>query len=226
MLWEILLETNCAFRVKAVDRDFCRSVDSTTGLCDRRSCPLANSQYATTRLISGKIYLSMKTAERAHLPAKMWQRIELPEDPEAAMAIIDRELQYWGDWLIDKVKIRYTRFVETLQNMRRLRRSRRVKPRPIKKRVERRNASREERALSVAHIEDGVKKELLARLRAGVYGTHYLTEHESNEALDDIEDAVEFVDDIEDVMEFIDESDLEDDGKPEEEEEQAEVEPA
>jgi protein MAK16 len=163
-------------------------------------------------LISGKIYLSMKTAERAHLPAKMWQRIELPEDPEAAMAIIDRELQYWNNWLIEKVKVRYYRIVETLQNMRRLRQAPKVKSLPIKKRVERRNAAREERALSVAHIEYRVKEELLRRLREGVYGIYNLEEEEFNEALDDLAQEIEFVD----------ESDFED--ELEEEEEQREVE--
>jgi protein MAK16 len=210
LIWEILRGVNCTFRVKAIDRNFCRNVDSTTGLCDHRACPLANSQYATARLISGKIYLSMKTAERAHLPGKMWQRIELPEDSDAGMAIIDRELQYWDEWLINKIKFRYTRIIETLQNMRRLRPAPKVKSLPIKKRVERRNAAREERALSVAHIEHRVKEELLTRLRQGVYDIYNLEEEEFNEALDDFAQEIEFVD----------ESDFED----EEEEEQREIE--
>jgi protein MAK16 len=208
LIWEILKSTNCTFRTKAQDRNFCRNVDSTTGLCDNKACPLANAQYATTRLISGKIYLSMKTAERAHMPAKLWERIELPEDVGAGMQIIDRELQYWDDWLIDKVKFRYQRIVETLANMRRLRQAPKVKVLPIRGRVEKRNRSREERALSVAHIQDEVRRELVTRLKDGVYGIYNLEEEEFNEALDECEQEVEFVD----------ESDFDEDEEAEEEE--------
>jgi protein MAK16 len=208
LIWEILKSTNCTFRSKAQDRNFCRNVDSTTGLCDEKSCPLANSQYATTRLIAGKIYLSMKTVERRHMPAKLWQRVELPEDIEAGMQIIDRELQYWDDWLIAKVKFRYTRIVETLANMRRLRQAPKMKVLPIKGRVERRNKSREERALSVAHIQDSVKAELVTRLKDGMYGIYNLEEEEFNEALDELEQEIEFVD----------ESDFAEDEEAEEEE--------
>jgi hypothetical protein len=84
LIWEILRGAKFRFRTKAIDRNFCRNVNSTTGLRDLRVCSLGNSQYAMAPLISGKIYLSMKTAERAHLPGKTWQWIELPEDPEAS----------------------------------------------------------------------------------------------------------------------------------------------
>jgi protein MAK16 len=128
------------------------------------------------------------------MPAKQWQRIELPEDPEAGIQIIERELRYWDEWLIDKVKFRYNRILETLENVRRLRQAPKVKVFPIRGKVERRNKSREERALSGAQVQDRVKEELLTRLKDGVYGIYNLEEEEFNEALNQYEQEVEFVD--------------------------------
>lgn len=148
LIWQTLSESNCTYRSKAEDQLFCRSVENATGLCDRKSCPLANSQYATTRLIAGKIYLEIKTPERAHTPAKMWQKIELSENVSEAMDVIEEELQYWDEWLIEKVKQRYVRLHETLENMRRMKQAPKVKALPIKNKLEKRNRARERRALS------------------------------------------------------------------------------
>lgn len=215
MIWNVLENANCSFRSKAVDKKFCRHCDNVTGVCDRKSCPLANSQYATTRLVAGKLYLETKTAERAHMPNKLWDKIELPEDILKGMDMIQEELvNYYDDWIIEKCKQRYVRLVETLNNMRAMRKAPKVKELPIKKRIERRNAAREERALSVAHVAHHVKEELLKRLNEGVYGEIYnLEEDEFNEALDEYEQP----------MEFVDEDDFEEIEEYDEEEEKAEL---
>lgn len=205
LIWKTLEESNCTYRSKAEDQLFCRSPENATGLCDRKSCPLANSQYATTRLVAGKIYLEIKTPERAHMPAKMWQKIELSENVAEAMDVIETELQYWDEWLIEKVKQRYVRLHETLNNMRQMRQAPKVKALPIKNKLEKRNRAREKRALSVAHVEYTVKEELVKRLHEGVYGDIYnLEEEKFNEALDELEQPVEFVDES-DFDEFDDE---------------------
>ncbi|OHS98205.1 hypothetical protein TRFO_35439 [Tritrichomonas foetus] len=114
------------------------------------------------------------------------------------MEIIETQLQYWDDWLIEKVKQRYVRILETLTNIRNMKKAPKVKSLPIKNKAERRNKAREERALSVAHVEYKVKEELLDRLRNGVYGEIYnLKEDEFNEALDEMEEPMEFIDESE-----------------------------
>lgn len=210
LVWEVLQYENCCFRVKTSTLTFCRSDENVTGICDRKSCSLANSQYSTVNLVKGKIILRTKTAERAHMPSKLWDKIELPEDVEAANKIIDDELQYWDQWLIDKVKFRYTRLRETLIRQRELKQKEgEVKIMPIKQKIERRNLSREKRALKVAYVEDTVKLALKKQLADGVYdGVVNFDDEQFQKDLDEVEEPEEFIDES-DFQEIVEEEEEE-----------------
>lgn len=59
IIWRLLKDSFCSFRAKLrkEKQAFCRNPYSCTGLCNRRTCPLANSKYATLREEDGNIFL-------------------------------------------------------------------------------------------------------------------------------------------------------------------------
>lgn len=177
IVWQIINQQFCAFKLKTEkQQNFCRNEYNVTGLCNRQSCPLANSRYATIRQHPTKdtLYLYMKTVERAHLPSKMWERIKLSNNYTKALEQIDDRLIYWPKFLIHKCKQRLTRLTQVQIRMRRIaaedeRLGEKLVPKLAPK-VRHREATRERKAEAAAKLERTIERELLERLRQGAYG--------------------------------------------------------
>lgn len=187
VVWQIINHGHCSFKLKTLGETFCKNKYSLTGICNRSSCPLANSRYATVLEERGKVYLCMKTAERSHAPASLWHRVVLDRNYTKALEQVDGSLSHWSSFLVHKSKQRLTKITQFLMRTRRLVRekTKRTKVVTLPVRMQQREARKELKAQLAAQLETSIENELLERLKAGTYDNFQLPRnskyHESTE---------------------------------------------
>ena len=229
MIWQVINHQFCSYKStltksKGSNRDkrqFCKHPYSTTGVCNRSSCPLANSKYATIREENGRIHLYIKTVERAHSPKNLWEKIYLSRNYSKALSQLDEHLAYFPKAMVHRNKQRLTKIHQYLLRMRKLKlreiNGSKAKLGRVHRKVEQREERREKKALVAAKIESTIEKELVERLAKGTYGDIYnFPEVPYQKALDSLK---EKEDEVESEEEEEEELDTEDEMSEDEEEE-------
>ena len=149
----------------AKERTFCQNEYNVTGLCIRSACPLANSAYATIREENGVCYLYQKTAERAHTPKHLWEKIKLPANYTKALELVSKQLEFYPKYLVHRNKQRLTKIHQMIIRMRKLKLKARVRNETTNAKVDKREVRKEEKALKAAKLDRAIEEELLERLK-------------------------------------------------------------
>lgn len=143
----------------------------------------------------------MKTVERSHLPAQLWEKIKLPNNYRQGLEVIEKHLEYWPEFLKQKCAQRLKRLFQYLSKVRRLRVSDKAGQLEVfKQKTERRESRREKKAETTARLDQSIEKELILRLKSGLYQDIYNVSQDHFEKVlkDDLqahseeEDEVEF----------------------------------
>ncbi|ORD99331.1 MAK16 [Hepatospora eriocheir] len=182
-IWESIgNKKTCSFKLNTKVETLCKNKYNVTGYCNEFSCPLANTKYATVRVVEDKLYLMIKEPERTHTPVEMYEKIELSYDYLEALKQLDENLEFWDPEVIHKCKQRLTKMFEYLERKLYLEENPLPQLTVRKTKMNRREKIRALKALNTLNFEKDISKELMIRLEEGIFGDELLEAYKDAKA--------------------------------------------
>ncbi|KAG0440005.1 Protein mak16 [Dictyocoela muelleri] len=155
----------CTYKLKTDTISLCKNKYNVTGICDRISCPLANSKYATIKEENGKIFALLKEPERNNTPSNRYEKIEIIDFNQ-----IDEILKYFNKDIIHRCKQRYVKLIKCLERKEIIDKEGVPEIIPKRKRQLRIERSRGKKEFMKLDIKKQVQEELIERMKIGMYG--------------------------------------------------------
>lgn len=170
-LWKSIGDKKfCSFKKKTNVAILCRNKNNVTGLCNSFSCPLANTKYASVRVVDEELFLFVKEPERIYTPKEEYEKIKLSKNYEEALEQIEKELEFFNPKLIHKCKQRLTKLVEYLERLEHFKEHGRTEFMVRKRKMNKKEKLAALQCLEDLDFEKEIGEELMMRLESGVYG--------------------------------------------------------
>ncbi|EPR77934.1 MAK16 Nuclear protein [Spraguea lophii 42_110] len=169
-IWQTIGGDNfCAYKMKTDTITLCKHKNNVTGICEKQSCPLANSKYATVREIDKKLYLFIKQPDKYYEPKNMYQKILLSKYEDALLEI-DKHLNGYDKDLIHKCKQRLTKLDQYLERTKIIEEIGVEKYEARRKLRVKQTKKEAKNVLNTVNFDNILEKEILERLELGIYG--------------------------------------------------------
>jgi protein MAK16 len=173
LIWSIIGGDHfCSYKQNHKIGIFCKNSHNLTGLCNRQSCPLSNSAYATIVEKEGAFYLIKKDPYKLSFPKQIWKKIPLSRNFRKAIQEININLSMWPKFFLHFAKLKLIKLVQISV---RFRVTELKKTRDFYEPENMQFLQKEKPNLNISKInlESIIEKELLNRLNLGIYGNLY-----------------------------------------------------
>jgi len=173
LIWSIIGGDHfCSYKQNLKIGIFCKNSYNLTGLCNRQSCPLSNSVYATVIEKEGVFYLIKKDANKLNFPKQIWKRIPLSRNFRKAIQEININLSMWPKFFLHFAKLKLIKLVQIFVRFR-VAELKKTKDFYEPKNIQSLRKEKSNFNISKIGVENIIEKELLNRLNLGIYGDLY-----------------------------------------------------